>query len=375
MLQGAYLPEISESSLTATLKNWKAESPQAGVLALLPEAEKGQLGLLQGISKTLDVPLLGAVFPARVTANGFKTSGVVLLGFDVFPPWCMVDQLSDQNGPEFAADLAEFFNNHLAAYETSDTPTLFFLFDGLLPNINTLLNRLHERFANRVRYKGVNAGSESFQPMACLFDQEHVIQGGCIALLLPANLQFVVEHQYPVSKTLFRATSTTGNRIDQIDGKPAMAVYQELLKSEFGVELTPENFYEYAVHYPFGLVTALDILVRIPVGLTEGGAIHCVGEIPPNAILKLLRAPKLEESRCIQQIATRMITTEKQLIAFYCAGRRMHFGDAADSELQGLISSCHAIDLLGALTLGEIGTDAEMGFPQFHNAALVCLTG
>lgn len=373
MVQGVYLPEISDIHLAATLTSWKADFPQAGVLALLPEAEKAQIGLLQQRSQTVAMPLLGAVFPALVTSHGFKTSGVVLLRFDVCPPWLIIDQLSDQNGRKFAANVAEYFNDFLAPYETTEAPILFFLFDGLLPNINTLLNRLHERFGQRVRYAGVNAGSESFQPMACLFDQARVIQGGCIALLLPELCQFVVEHQYPVSKPLFRATSTTGNRINQIDGKPAMAVYQKLLKSEFDVSLTPENFYQYAVHYPFGLVTALDVLVRIPVGLTDEGAIHCVGEIPPNAILKLLRAPRLEESQCTQRIAAGLVTAGKQLITFYCAGRRMHFGNAAESELQQMFSGSHASEIFGALTLGEIGTDAEMGFPEFHNAALICL--
>ena len=375
MFQGEYLPEFSESGLRATLQGWKAAFPEAGLLAVLPEGEKDQIGVLQEIARSLAIPLRGAVFPALLTAQGFSTSGLILLRLDPCPPWLMLDQLSDQNGAQFAARLAEFCHDPLATGETGDAPTLFFIFDGLLPNINTLLNRVHERLGPRVRYAGVNAGSESFQPMPCLFDEERLIQGGSIALLLPTNFRFAVEHQYPVSKTLFRATSTTGNRIDQIDGKPALTVYQALLKSEFGVDLTPENFYQYAVHYPFGLVMALDVLVRIPVGLTPEGAIHCVGEIPPNAILKLLRAPDLEESQCVERIASRLpAASGKSLVTFYCAGRRMHFGDAAASELHHLQSGSQSTALLGALTLGEIGTDPEMGFPEFHNAALVCFT-
>jgi hypothetical protein len=374
MLYGAYLAEVSGSLLTATLREWQAEFPKAGVFALLPEAEKDQIELLQNVCRTLAMPLLGAVFPALVTANGFATSGLVLLRLDVCPQWVLIDELSGQNGIEFASKLVECFGDQSEGPRTGEASTLFFVFDGLLPNINTLLHRVHGRFGHRVRYSGINAGSESFHPMDCLFDQEREIQSGCLVLLLPESFSFIVEHQYPVSKPLFQATSTTGNRIDKIDGKPAIAVYQALLKSEFGVELTPENFYQYAVHYPFGLVTALDVLVRIPVALTADGSIYCVGEIPPNAVLRLLSAPKLEESQCVRRIASRVTTDGQTMFAFYCAGRRMHFGDAAESELQQLVSSSHSTELLGALTLGEIGTDAEIGFPEFHNAALVCLT-
>jgi hypothetical protein len=373
MFHGTYLTEVSENLITATLRDWAAEFPEVGVLALVPEAEIEQIELLQNVSRSLAIPLLGAVFPALITANGFATSGLVLLRLDICPPWVLIEKLSDQSGIEFASKLAECFGDQPECDKTTKTPTLFFVFDGLLPNIYTLLNQVRERFRQRVKYAGINAGSESFQPMVCLFDQERKIQGGCLALLAPTNFQFVVEHQYPVSKPLFRATSTTGNRIEQIDDKPAIVVYRALLKSEFGVELTPENFYQYAVHYPFGLVTALDVLVRIPVGLTDEGAIHCVGEIPPNAILRLLRAPKIEESKCVQRIASQMVTDGKTMLAFYCAGRRMHFADAAEAELQMLFSSSHSTEFFGALTLGEIGTDPEMGFPEFHNAAMVCL--
>jgi hypothetical protein len=145
------------------------------------------------------------------------------------------------------------------------------------------------------------------------------------------------------------------------------------MASEFGIDLTPDNFYQYAVHYPFGLVTALDVLVRIPVGVTTEGAIYCVGEIPPDSPLRLLHAPRLEESECIRRLVTTLGEGGGPMLAFYCAGRRMHFGEAAAVELERLAAACGAPDILGALTLGEIGTDARFGMPEFHNAAMVCL--
>ncbi|MDD2886053.1 MAG: FIST N-terminal domain-containing protein [Dechloromonas sp.] len=372
MFQGVYTKGISKSNLTAILADWKTLAPQAAILALVPEAEKATIQSLQAQARRFDLPLMGAVFPALLTEQGFQISGMILFRIDSPHPWRLVDQLAD-DAPGLV-HVTDFIDQHLNdAPACVEPPTLFLIFDGLLPNISTLLHRLYLRLGQRVQYAGVNAGSETFQPMPCLFDQDRIVQAGCIALLIPAAKQFVIEHGYPVTDALFRATSTTGNRIEKIDGKPALAVYQALLKSEFGIDITPDNFYQYAVHYPFGLVTLLEVLVRIPVGLTTAGEIYCVGEVPANSILKLLHAPQLADSRCVEDIAKKLQNQEAPLVAFYCAGRRMHFGGEAETELRELLTLSHASALLGALSLGEISTDTDLKLPTFHNAALVCV--
>jgi hypothetical protein len=175
------------------------------------------------------------------------------------------------------------------------------------------------------------------------------------------------------------ATSTAGNRIDRINNRPAFDVYQEVIAAEYGVTLTRSNFYDHAVHFPFGLVTVLDILVRIPVALTDDGALFCVGEVPPNALLKLLRAPTLEKSHCVRDLAEQMLEApkaqaEQPLLTFYCAGRRMHFGEESATELQQLRESTGVPALFGALTLGEIDSIEELNLlPRFHNACVVCV--
>ncbi len=372
-LHAVYLPQVSDNVLAALFADWKSAFPEAGVLALVPEGEQTRIRQIQAAANQHSLPLTGALFPALLTEAGFHQSGITLLRFDTCPPCLLLEGLADQAPSASSDQIVEFATNQLSRQPSHGQPTLFLIFDGLLANIGTLLHALYQKLEHRVRYAGVNAGSESFQPTLCLFDNTRHVKSACIAFMIPATQHVVVEHAYPVSKALFRATSTDGNRIDQINGQPALAVYQALLKDEYRVELTPENFYQHAVHYPFGLITALDVLVRIPVGLTDDGAIHCVGEIPANSVLRLLHAPELAESQCVEQIAAQLPRTEQPLVIFYCAGRRMHFGTAASQELHKLVIASQSTALLGALSLGEIGTDKEVGMPVFHNAALLCL--
>lgn len=120
------------------------------------------------------------------------------------------------------------------------------------------------------------------------------------------------------------------------------------------------------------------MLVRIPVAFTDDGALVCVGEIPPNNRLRLLRAPDLERSHCVTQVAQALDplgsgAARNPLLTFYCAGRRMHFGADAAREIAQLKAATQSPCIFGALSLGEIDSLEDLSLPRFHNAAIVCI--
>lgn len=367
-----YLQKIDPDVIAELLSSWKREHPQMAILAFLPEDEKHHVLGLQSACRKLEVPLLGAIFPALITEIGFDKRGVIFLRFDQRPAVFLLESF-DGNEKNTDFQITQATLSALGDSVGTNVPSLFLLFDGMIPNVGTMLVTFYRKLKQRVRYVGGNAGSETFQPMPCLFDAHQHIGNGALAILLPTEHRFTVQHHYPVSESLFSATSTDGNRIDQIDGRPAMKVYQEVVEREFAVTLTPETFYDYAVHYPFGLVSAVEVLVRIPVAFNDDGSIWCVGEIPANSRLRLLHAPPAADETCIANVAKVLQpTADSQLLVLYCAGRRMHHGPAANYELDSLKRTTKALDLLGALSLGEIGSD-EVGIPIFHNAAIVGL--
>lgn len=357
------------------LSNWKQQYPDAGVLCLLPEHEKARVPDIQAVCRALGIPVVGAIFPALVVDANFVQQGMLLMRFDRCPSWFVLDHLD--GSPEASARrIAEACQQSEETLDSSAQPTLFLIFDGLIGTIGSVLMKLYDELRDSVRYAGVNAGSETFTPMPCLFDHLRLLGNGVLGVLMQTPQQPVVRHAYPVSKTLLRATSMSGNRIKSIDNRPPLEVYQEVMQKEFSITLTRENFYDHAVHYPFGEIGPLNVLVRIPVGFDDDGALYCIGEIPNNSILRLIQAPKLEDSDCVQQIADQLASTSLAprpfLVTFYCAGRRLHLGEAAQEELKHLMAATRTSHLVGALSLGEIDTDETLGLPQFHNAALVC---
>jgi hypothetical protein len=372
-----FLPTLDADVLAETLSGWQARFPSMGVCAFLPEAQKQQLSLLQAACARLRVPLVGGLFPALIKDGAFHADGLWLLRFDVMPFYALHAELPvDAEGIEQQSNLmAQQIRDHL---QGAPEATLLMLFDAMVPNVATLLDEMYLRLANRVHYAGGNAGSETFAPMPCLFDGQRLVSNGVLMVLLPGHKGAILEHGYRAPPHTVYATSTVGNRISQIDWRPAFEVYQGLVREQFGVQITPENFYEHAVHFPFGIVRANHhVLVRIPVMQSDDGSLLCGGEVPANSVLTLLQSPVVDSHETLRVLIdglTRMNgdTAGTELLLLYCAGRRLHLGLAqASSELEAFEKLTGAAQVAGALSLGEIGGSTLHGYPLFHNATLV----
>jgi hypothetical protein len=368
-----WLACLSAAEIREALSQY-VDDGHTSVLVFLPETELHRVGVLQAQSRELGIAVAGAVFPELVVDAELQNEGAILLGLGTAPVPLLIEQVGyAESIAQVTEKLVGYVNTELAGTMPA---SLFCIFDALIPNIATHLDAWYLTLADRVSYFGVNAGNDRFTPEPCLFDGDRFVQGGVLFLLLPGHLGATLSHGYGVPEQAISATSTEGNCISQINWRPALEVYADLMLSQYGVAITRENFYEHAVHFPFGILRADgEVLVRIPVSLDEDGQIFCVGEIPDNSILTLL------DARCGSQNAPANLVAglvEKggwvdgdDLMLFYCAGRRMHLGDGMLAELRNVADSTHARHVFGALSLGEIGSDRLGGYPLFHNATLV----
>jgi hypothetical protein len=381
-----YLSRDSDrpDALRVTLEQWHGADPARLVFALVPEADQDFITELQGECKRLDMALAGAIFPALIHDQHFVTSGAWLLRPAPGSAGTLIGDL-DGNASTTAARIAATVRPQLGSTGVGGAgATLFMIFDAMMPNIASVLDELYLELGDAVAYLGVNAGSESFQPIDCLFDGTQRIGGGVLCLLLP-TMEAVLAHGYQSPEETVSVTASVGNRITQIDWQPAFDVYRAQIKQHYGIELNRENFYQYAVHFPFGIALATgETLVRIPVGVDPDGSIHCVGEVPEYAMLTLLQGPAPGSAAAVEKIAGRLgqqpfgqersdpPAQAEVMLGFYCAGRRMHLGEAAEQELASLAQQTGE-RIVGALSLGEIGSLEQGAYPHFHNGTLVCV--
>jgi hypothetical protein len=369
----AVLQGIDANEIAGLLRRWRRAVPEFHVMAFLPEGEAAKLPGLQDACRQSGVALAGAVFPQLVVGTEMLDHGVILLRVAAAPPPCLIESVGSGDAVGRVADEAiRYVEGALA--DDADA-SMFCLFDALVPNIATHLDAWYLKLADRVRYFGVNAGNERFQPAPCLFDGQRFIDNGVLLQLLPGHPGACLEHGYAVPEHAITATSARGNSIVQIDWRPALDVYRDTMRQQYGVAIDRENFYANAVHFPFGILRADgEVLVRIPVALGEHGEIVCVGEIQPNAVLTLLDARDAAD-RAAAALARGLTALGARqgddLVLFYCAGRRLHMGNGLGDELRSVAAESGAKRVAGALSLGEIGSASSGGYPLFHNATLV----
>lgn len=370
---------LQAAQLETQLRSWQAGHPGQPLLALVAETERERLPLLQTCCLHLGIELAGGIFPRLLDGQGFLPGGAWLLpcASSASPALLRINQ---EHGPAHTArQMATQVTQMLRQWPAADgKPTLFMLFDGMLPDISSILDELYLLLADQVYYGGANAGSESFQPTPCLFDQYQTLTHGVLCLLRPTTANPAIGHGYDAPAHITTATATAGNRIFQIDWRPAFDTYRDMVKQQFGAELTRDNFYSFGVHFPLGIMQAnQQVLIRIPVALEDDGSVFCIGEVPENAMLIMLQAPAEPTSDCVDGLVATLRQRHgdidrQPLLAFYCAARNLHFGPAALQEIRQLQAASQAAPLLGALTLGEIGSLQQWGCPLLHNASIMC---
>ena len=366
-----YLETPDSSQVKKLIHDWYKQWPQGGIFALVAEQDSNAVEGLHKHANEASCPLVGAVFPELIINGELKKQGILFLRFDEMPPHCIV--------PISNTTISAGYENNITAsldLEKEDQGhSLFMIFDGMIPNIASIIDETYLQIGDAVHYMGVNAGSETFQPINCLFDNNTFTDNAVLVMTLNHHNGAFLEHSYTKPDVSISATTSAGNHISSMDWRPAFDVYKELASIHYGIEIDNENFYQNAAHFPLGIIRMDgEMLVRIPVGLEEDGSIWCVGEIPENSVLTLLQAIPPGSEETVESLVKEMKDRpEDTILNFYCAGRRMHLGDSSLNELAGLNNKLDNKTIVGALSLGEIGGAKQGGYPLFHNAAIVTI--
>lgn len=373
MISAEWLPTLTPSTLDGLLARLR-EQGDGHLLVFLADSHRAAVPMVQECCRLAGIAVAGAVFPSLVVEDRLESEGAVAVWVDHAPPPRLIAGVIEEVAGT-AARLAAYVDD---ALEADETAALLCIFDAMVPNIGTHLDAWYLTLANRVRYMGFNAGNESFSKGACLFDGERFVGDGVLVQLLPGHPGAALQHGFTTPENLITATSAEGNRIVQIDWQPALEVYAQLIRERYGFTVTRETFYQYAAHFPFGIVRADgEMLVRIPVALADDNSIVCVGEIPSNSILALLDARNdlLPIPVGLAEDLSERAPERRggDMLVFYCAGRRLYMGERMAVELIDIGRRTAAPHVLGALSLGEVGGARSGGYPLFHNAAVVGL--
>lgn len=175
------------------------------------------------------------------------------------------------------------------------------------------------------------------------------------------------------------ATRTSQNTIFELNWTNAFEVYKEAIEEDSEQEIRSDNFFSIAKGYPFGIYKEnQEDIVRDPISVDENGSLICVGEVPENTVLYILKGERNDLIASAQQATQDTLQAPSikinHLLVFDCISRTLFLEDRFPEELQAIDNQLKLRDLkatpYGVLSLGEISSYGE-GLLEFFNKTIV----
>ncbi len=338
------------------------------LIILAAEKEKENIDRVIKQLNEAGVKFIGGLFPAIVWGNEFRYTGFVIKKMKTASDPVIVKGLNSDN-----IYMDEFINvkKNIARKETA-----LILVDGLTANIKLFLSKLFNILGASVAYIGGGTGSLSLEQLPSVFSNEGFFQDTAIVTFLKPEIKLSVTHGWKKIMGPFVATRVFRNVIKELNWQNPFEIYKNIVESDSGITLTRENFFEISKSYPFGMYREnSEDIVRDPIAVNENDELVCVGEVPENSALNILKG---EPDNLIEASAeaAKMIFTGgkenlKDVFLIDCISRALFLGDRFQEELNTINKFWKGEnEITGALTLGEISTHSK-GILEFFNKTTV----
>lgn len=316
------------------------------------------------------VSFFGGKFPAVIYDDQKSSKGVVLKSYPVLSGPYLIKGLENSN-----LELPEFKE----VGSTGKKPVALILVDGLAAGVAGFLSNLFDRLARSVSYIGGGAGSLSLKQQPCLFTPEGFFQNAAMVTFLNLECRLGVRHGWERIVGPLVATKTDKNKIYELNWQNAFEVYRDVVEADSGQKFTPDNFFDLAKGYPFGMLREYsECIVRDPIALGSDSELICVGEVAENSVLDVLKGLDSSLIAAARQAAEDCMPLQEENIedclVADCISRVLFLEDKFSLELQEVKQALFKIkqNLLpaGMLTLGEISSSGER-YLEFFNKTIV----
>lgn len=272
--------------------------------------------------------------------------------------------------------------------QTQEEFSAFIMFpDGLVGNgaavVKGILSSLGEHFP----VVGGAAGDDFKFEKTYQHLNDKVYSGSVVGVGLVGEFAFGigVKHGWlPIGKPR-KVTKSVGSVLHELDGKPAITIYDEYFGEKEAAALRTETLGKLALNYPLGMKIegSDEMLLRAPFAVDKEGSITCGAEIPENSLIQLMMGSKDKAIVVAKEAAKNAVAQlngakPKAVIIFNCIARNKLFGANSGEEITEIQKEVGAsTPLIGFYTYGE---QAPFGGevrnlakcnPAFHNETVV----
>ena len=359
--------EIDE--ITTILEKSPQPSHMVWLLLIAENNAPNLYKLIEALNKK-QIRFCGAVFPSLIYGSQNHQTGMIAI-----PLPTLIAPILVRNMNYYYHDFAVFPSVLEKANGYSQKPSDLVLVDGLSPYIGVFMSGLYNSLGNQLQFFGGGAGSLTLQQKPCLLDNTGLYENAALIVFLDLSATIGVRHGWQEIMGPFVATRTERNIIYELNWDNAFNVYRATVEADSQKKLTTKNFFDIAKGYPFGIYKeGVEKIVRDPVRTTEEGGLVCVGEVPENAVLYILKGNAqslIQMAKKSAMEANHQPTMESYgCLVMDCVSRGLFLEEQFSEELMVIQQSLPNLTVYGALVLGEIASYGT-GYLEFFNKTIV----
>ena len=186
-----------------------------------------------------------------------------------------------------------------------------------------------------------------------------------------------IGHGLEATTAKMRVTRAKGNVVQEIDGRPAFAVYQGHAR-ERGITLSAASAGEYLIANELGIIVAGKVTrARAPLSVGEDGSLTCAAEVPQGAHVAILDGrpdAMVVAAREAAEEALKHLQGQPPagVLVFDCVCRGLILKDGFQREIDAVRQVMGEVPVAGFLTYGEIASYSGR-IESWHNTTAVVL--
>lgn len=264
-------------------------------------------------------------------------------------------------------------------------PDLFIMFpDGMTGNGAAIVEGAKSVLGETIPLIGGSLGDDYLFKKTFEYHQDEVLSDAVVGVGFYGDFAygFGIKHGWEPVGLPLKVTKADGVKLQEVDGKPALTIYEEYFGKEAG-ELVKEPLARMAYTYPIGVAVegSDELLIRDPVIANEQGEISMAAAIPQGTTIRLMigdREKAIAAAKTAAGVARDQLegAEPKFILMFNCMARNKLLGVRCHEENNEVSETIGAsVPMAGFYTYGEQGPLlGKKGTPAyFHNETMTLL--
>ncbi len=355
----------------------------ADLALIFTSAEFAQEAILKIINNLLgEIPITGCSSLGIITNKGIFRYGLAIILINLSPQMffniASVKDISQKNPLDCGRELGDKL---LYGCKDVNRDLSIIFSDGLIADATSLINGIQESLGRSFPLLGASASDNFTFSKTFQYYNHEVLSDSCCGLLLGGkmNFGFGIKHGWQPLGKIRQITKSYGNIIEEIDGQPAVKLYEDYLAKDL-LALTKE-LQRISIYYPIGvyLQGEKEYLLRNVKSIKNDGSLVTQGDVPQDSKIRLMISTKescLAAATAACQEAKNNLRTQKAklVMIFDSASRFSLLGKQHQKELEIIKSTFgENTPLVGIYTYGEqapLKAINYLGRAYFHNQSI-----